>query len=615
MSFAELGLSTPLLKAIAEKGYTTPSPIQLEAIPTILQGCDVMAAAQTGTGKTAGFTLPILDRLNGGNKAKGNQVRALILTPTRELAAQVGESVATYGANLDLRSTVIFGGVKINPQMMRLRSGVDILVATPGRLMDLYQQNAVKFDQLEVLVLDEADRMLDMGFIHDIRKIIALLPRQRQNLLFSATFSPSIRELARGIVNQPVEISVSPADRTATTVKQFVYPVDARRKPLLLMHLIREEEWQQVLVFTKTKRGANRLALELNENGIQAAAIHGNKSQGARTTALAEFKRGKTRVLVATDIAARGLDIEQLPQVVNYELPSVPEDYVHRIGRTGRAGAEGHAISLVCADEFKLLVDIERLIQQVLSRELLPDFIPQRTLPESRLGQRVPKAPSRNNQNRTDTKKGRPPRRNSSARRSGSAARPESDTTNTPRQHSEPGNRSEAGAGRHKAKRSDADKRKPNGGQKRTGPNRSNGPQSNASQKNHAQSSSNKNRRPKQEVNGNVASANDAPHTEYNTIFKPDYSAPHKPKRQSNKPAGSRPGKKSAGRNTRNQPYGYPSNSLGGGSPAGQPAARYDINYDDKLKVREKKTTPTIIQRKRRKPTVADGETNSEQPS
>ncbi|NNC55245.1 MAG: DEAD/DEAH box helicase, partial [Pseudomonadales bacterium] len=389
MLFTDLGLSEPLLKAIADKGYTKPSPIQAEAIPAVLNGRDVMAAAQTGTGKTAGFTLPILELLSGGKKARGNQVRTLVLTPTRELAAQVHQSVLDYGRHLKLRSSVVFGGVKINPQMMRLRGGTDILVATPGRLLDLYQQNALKFDQLEVLVLDEADRMLDMGFIHDIRKIIALLPKRRQTLMFSATFSTEIRQLARGIVNKPAEISVSPANRAAPSVEQLVYPVDSKRKAPLLIQLIREEQWHQALVFTKTKRGANKLAQDLSANGIEAAAIHGNKSQGARTTALREFKAGKTQVLVATDIAARGLDIDQLPQVVNYDLPQIAEDYVHRIGRTGRAGATGKAISLVSAEEFPLLVEIEHLIKQLLPREILESFEPQRTLPNSRPGQRA----------------------------------------------------------------------------------------------------------------------------------------------------------------------------------------------------------------------------------
>lgn len=343
MSFAALNLSPNILKAISEKGYQTPSPIQLEAIPAVLAGRDVMAAAQTGTGKTAGFTLPLLELLSTGEHVNANQVRALILTPTRELAAQIEASINSYGKHLPLRSTVVFGGVKINPQMMRLRQGVDILVATPGRLLDLYNQNAVRFSQLEILVLDEADRMLDMGFIHDIRKILATLPKKRQNLLFSATFSDEIRQLAKTIVHNPVEISVSPLITTAETVKQCIYPVDKKKKPELLTQLIKQNQWQQVLVFTRTKRGANQLARHLETEGIQASAIHGNKSQGARTKALADFKSGLIRILVATDIAARGLDIDQLPQVVNFDLPNVPEDYVHRIGRTGRAGASGHA--------------------------------------------------------------------------------------------------------------------------------------------------------------------------------------------------------------------------------------------------------------------------------
>ncbi|MGB3623244.1 DEAD/DEAH box helicase [Ketobacter sp. MCCC 1A13808] len=384
MSFTTLGLSAPILQAVAEQGYSEPSPIQAQAIPAVLEGRDVMAAAQTGTGKTAGFTLPILEILARGERAKPNQARALILTPTRELAAQVGASVATYGEYLPLRSAVVFGGVKINPQMMKLRNGVDILVATPGRLLDLYQQNAVRFNHLEVLVLDEADRMLDMGFIHDIRKIINYLPKQRQNLMFSATFSNDIRQLAKGIVNNPAEISVSPANTTANSVEQWVYPTDKKKKAGLLAELTRKNGWDQVLVFTKTKRGANQLTTFLESEGITALAIHGNKSQGARTKALANFKDGKVRVLVATDIAARGLDIDQLPQVVNFELPNVPEDYVHRIGRTGRAGATGHAISLVCADEADLLFDIERLIKRNLDRKLVEGFEPVRDIGESR---------------------------------------------------------------------------------------------------------------------------------------------------------------------------------------------------------------------------------------
>ena len=393
MKFTDLNLSPAILQAIEEQGYTDPTPIQAQAIPAVLEGKEVMAAAQTGTGKTAGFTLPILEKLSqSGERAKSNQVRALVLTPTRELAAQVEASIDTYGKHLPLRSTVVFGGVKINPQMMRLRNGVDILVATPGRLMDLYQQNAVKFKQLEVLVLDEADRMLDMGFIRDIKKIIALLPKDRQNLLFSATFSDDIRHLAKGLVRNPVEISVTPRNAAAPSVKQWICPVDKNQKSPLLIRLILDNQWHQVLVFSRTKHGANRLVKQLESAGIRSAAIHGNKSQAARTKALAEFKDNKVQVLVATDIAARGIDIDQLPQVVNFDLPNVPEDYVHRIGRTGRAGSNGQAVSLVCADEFKLLADIERLIKKVLPRDIIDGFDPVHNLPESRLDKRPIKA-------------------------------------------------------------------------------------------------------------------------------------------------------------------------------------------------------------------------------
>ena len=392
MSFTSLGLSDPILKAVVEKGYDTPSPIQLQAIPAVINGKDVMAAAQTGTGKTAGFTLPLLEILSTGPRAKGNHVRALVLTPTRELAAQVHESVSTYGKYLPLSSAVVFGGVKINPQMMKLRKGVDVLVATPGRLLDLYSQNAVKFSQLEILVLDEADRMLDMGFIHDIKKILNMLPRVRQNLMFSATFSHDIRNLAKGLVNDPVEISVSPRNTTVETVTHWISPVDKKQKSALLVQLINDENWQQVLVFSRTKHGANRLTKYLEAENIRAAAIHGNKSQAARTKALADFKNGVVRVLVATDIAARGIDINQLPQVVNFDLPNVPEDYVHRIGRTGRAGSEGQAISLVSADEFKQLSDIERLLKQLLTRKVIDGFEPVHDLPESRLDTRPFKA-------------------------------------------------------------------------------------------------------------------------------------------------------------------------------------------------------------------------------
>ncbi|MBU3071210.1 DEAD/DEAH box helicase [Aestuariicella sp. G3-2] len=412
MSFDSLGLSASILKAVEGQGYDTPSPIQEQAIPAVLGGRDVMAAAQTGTGKTAGFTLPLLELLSKGDKVKPNQVRALVLTPTRELAAQVAESVDTYGKFLPLTSTVVFGGVKINAQMMRLRKGVDVLVATPGRLLDLYQQNAVRFQQLEVLVLDEADRMLDMGFIHDIKKILAVLPKQRQNLMFSATFSDEIRSLAKGLVNDPVEISVAKRNTTAESVSQWIYGVDKNQKAAALTQLIEDNQWEQVLVFTKTKHGANRLTKQLDSKGITAAAIHGNKSQGARTRALADFKDKSIRVLVATDIAARGLDIDQLPQVVNYDLPNVAEDYVHRIGRTGRAGAVGQAVSLVTAEEFKLLSAIERLTNQLLERRELEGFAPVHKLPESRLDTR-PRKP----------KKPKKPKEHHDGQRSGENAR------------------------------------------------------------------------------------------------------------------------------------------------------------------------------------------------
>lgn len=376
MPFTTLGLSDPLLRAIADAGYTTPSPIQSQAIPAVLGGHDVLAAAQTGTGKTAGFTLPILHRLSQKAYTNNRPVRVLILTPTRELAAQIGESVSKYGAHLHprLKSEVVFGGVKINPQMMRLRGGVDILVATPGRLLDLVNQNAVKLDQVETLILDEADRMLDMGFIRDIRKIIALLPKKRQNLLFSATFSEDIRKLTTGLLVNPIKIEVAPRNTAAELVEQVAYLVNKANKTELLCHLIKEHDWRQVLVFTTTKHGANRLTEKLNKINIKAAAIHGNKSQGARTSALAGFKAGEIRVLVATDVAARGIDINLLPHVVNFELPRAPEDYVHRIGRTGRAGEEGQAISLVSHDEYSFLRQVEKLIRKEIRREQIAGF-------------------------------------------------------------------------------------------------------------------------------------------------------------------------------------------------------------------------------------------------
>jgi ATP-dependent RNA helicase RhlE len=379
MSFDTLGLSAELLRAIGEQGYSEPTPIQRKAIPLILEGRDIMAGAQTGTGKTAGFALPLLQRLSMTPPKNGRRpIRALVLTPTRELAAQVSDSMKVYGRHLPLRSTVVFGGVKINPQIERLRRGVDILVATPGRLLDHVGQRTVNLSQIEILVLDEADRMLDMGFIHDIRKILALLPENgaRQNLLFSATFSDEIKQLAGRLLNRPKLIEVARRNATAERIEQVVHPVDKCRKQELLSHMIGSRDWRQVLVFTRTKHGANRLAQQLEKDGLSASAIHGNKSQGARTRALAGFKNGEVRVLVATDIAARGLDINQLPHVVNYELPNVPEDYVHRIGRTGRAGNEGAATSLVCVDEHKLLRDIERLLKREISKVVLEGYEP-----------------------------------------------------------------------------------------------------------------------------------------------------------------------------------------------------------------------------------------------
>lgn len=383
MTFESLGLSEQLLHAVRDTQYTTPTPIQAQAIPAILKGFDVMGAAQTGTGKTAGFTLPLLQLLNEKPPVQSNRARALVLTPTRELAAQIQESVLTYGKYLKLRSAVVFGGVGINPQMMKLRRGVDVLVATPGRLLDLYQQNAVRFDDIEILVLDEADRMLDMGFIHDIKKIMALLPKKRQNLMFSATFADDIRQLAKGITNNPVEIDVAPRNSTLNIIAQKIHPVDKGRKPELLSHLIRSQNWYQVLVFSRTKHGADKLVKRLARDNINAAAIHGNKSQPQRTKALAGFKHNKIQILVATDIAARGIDIDQLSHVVNFDLPNVPEDYIHRIGRTGRAGASGIAISLVSADEIKQLKDIERLIKRKIDREEIEGFEPQHFVQES----------------------------------------------------------------------------------------------------------------------------------------------------------------------------------------------------------------------------------------
>ena len=376
MKFTDLGLAPSLLKAIQEKGYTEPSPIQEKAIPQILQGKDVLASAQTGTGKTAGFTLPLLQLLSKKQKSGHRKVRALVLTPTRELAAQIYENVKEYSTHIDIRSSVIFGGVNQNPQIATLRRGVDVLIATPGRLLDLHNQKVLSLQHVEILVLDEADRMLDMGFQRDINKIMGFLPKKRQNLLFSATFSKEIKTLAQGILNQPVLVEATPENTTVDAIIQRVYKVDKARKTELIIKLIKDGNWNQVLVFTRTKHGANNLTKRMLKANIGAAAIHGNKSQGARTKALAGFKDGTVEVLVATDIAARGLDIPLLPHVINFELPNIPEDYVHRIGRTGRAGAKGEAISLVCIDEKIYLRDIERVVGMRIPSELKEGFEP-----------------------------------------------------------------------------------------------------------------------------------------------------------------------------------------------------------------------------------------------
>jgi len=381
MLFSELGLSAELLRATQKQGYQEATPIQQQAIPLILEGHDLLAGAQTGTGKTAGFTLPLLQNLQtSGPQASKHSVRALILVPTRELAAQVAQSVQDYGRYLPFKSSVIFGGVSINPQITQLRRGVDIVIATPGRLLDHMERGTIRLDSVETLVLDEADRMLDMGFIRDIRKVLKAIPTNRQNLLFSATFSSEIKQLAGELLNKPMEIQVARQNTTAEQVSQLVHPVDRSRKRELLSYMIGSGNWRQVLVFTRTKHLANRLSKQLEQDGLSSAAIHGNKSQGARTRALADFKKGAMRVLVATDIAARGLDIEQLPHVVNFELPNVPEDYVHRIGRTGRAGLEGEAVSLVCIDERKLLSDIERLMKRKIEKVVVPGFEPDESI-------------------------------------------------------------------------------------------------------------------------------------------------------------------------------------------------------------------------------------------
>jgi ATP-dependent RNA helicase RhlE len=406
MTFRNLGLSTDLLRAVADSGYTEPTPIQQQAIPAILQGQDIFASAQTGTGKTAGFTLPLLQLLGTTNPNKVPRTpKALILTPTRELADQVNDSVKTYGKYLSLRSAVVYGGVGIGPQIQMLRRGVDILVATPGRLLDHLGQKTVDLSQIEILVLDECDRMLDMGFIHDIRKILAKLPPSRQTLMFSATFSKPIQQLANTLLKSPTQIEVARRNTAAEQVEQVVHPVDRDRKRELLSYMIGFHNWKQVLVFTRTKHGANRLAEQLAKDGLKSTAIHGNKSQAARTRALQDFKQGKVRVLVATDVASRGLDIDQLPHVVNFELPNVPEDYVHRIGRTGRAGNVGRAVSLVCGDEYPLLKDIERLLNQTLAKEVIPGYEPT-SIAQPKTDQ--PK-PQRSNQGRTNRAKSQTP--------------------------------------------------------------------------------------------------------------------------------------------------------------------------------------------------------------
>ncbi|MFM7426096.1 MAG: DEAD/DEAH box helicase [Elainella sp.] len=464
MSFSTLGLSDALLRAVQERGYTTPTPIQTQAIPAVLAGGDLLAAAQTGTGKTAGFTLPILQRLatqtHHKSEAKADSppgstqpgrpvkrvvsaqrspVRALILTPTRELAAQVETSVRDYGKYLDLSSITIFGGVAMQPQIRQLRGRVDILVATPGRLLDHVQQGTVDLSHVEILVLDEADRMLDMGFIKDIRRILDLLPRHRQNLLFSATFSDELKQLAASFLQEPTLIETARRNATADTVAQKVYRVDRERKRQLLVHLIQQHNWYQVLVFTRTKHGADRLVKQLGHDRIQALAIHGNKSQAARTRALAKFKEGSLQVLVATDIAARGLDISELPHVVNFDLPNVPEDYVHRIGRTGRAGIAGEAISLVCVDEHKLLRDIETLIKQSLPQEFVSGFEPDPTIAPQ---------PIPNGRNQAQRSQGRPGRSGQSGR---SGSRPDG----------RPDSRPEHQRSEHKRSSQRQDKRRP----------------------------------------------------------------------------------------------------------------------------------------------------------
>lgn len=426
MSFKNLGLQKELLQAIDEKGYTEATPIQTQAIPLILKGGDLLAGAQTGTGKTAGFTLPLLQRLMINSNNQKNRIRALILTPTRELAAQVADSVKTYGKYLPLKSQVVFGGVNINMQIKKLQSGADILIATPGRLLDLVSQKIIDLSHVEILVLDEADRMMDMGFIHDIKKILALLPNSRQNLLFSATFSSDIKNLAYGLLKSPQTIQAALHNTPTELVSQVVYPVDNKNKRKLLSFLISSQNWVQVLVFARTKHGANRLAKQLTIDGITSDAIHGNKSQSARTKVLHDFKQGLLRVLVATDIAARGLDIDQLPHVVNFELPNVPEDYVHRIGRTGRAGNEGCACSLVCIDERKLLTDIEHLLKRQIPKVVVPGYEPDPSIPAE------PIQNGRGNQARPHSQRSHPPKQNTANHRNNRSNKPPYKRTQRP---------------------------------------------------------------------------------------------------------------------------------------------------------------------------------------
>jgi ATP-dependent RNA helicase RhlE len=405
MSFKDLGLKDALLRAIKEKGYTTPSPIQEKAIPHILAGKDVLASAQTGTGKTAGFTLPVIQYLSETKHPKYRPIRALILTPTRELAAQVYDNVKEYSSYLNIKSTVIFGGVKAASQIATLKKGVDILVATPGRLLDLHNQKVISFKRVDVFILDEADRMLDMGFVRDINKIISYMPTKRQNLLFSATFSKEIKQLAQNLLKNPVMVEAEPENSTAEMVNQKVYRVNKKQKTIIITNLIKEGNWNQVLVFMRTKHGANKLTKKLLQSGVSAAAIHGNKSQGARTKALENFKSNAVRVLVATDIAARGLDIPLLPHVVNYELPNVPEDYVHRIGRTGRAGASGQAISLVCSEETEYLKEIEKLLGTRLADEIIEGFEPTDNTPPKRAASQSKGAFKRSSSKKSHRKK------------------------------------------------------------------------------------------------------------------------------------------------------------------------------------------------------------------